>query len=103
MFFVKSDNLVVFHRKLNIEQEFSMFRYEDENSMLTYRMIENRSETGYFISEVKNIDYLLHIQGDLVMENISEFVTRLNSLDAIRMCVPVDLGKIRERDRLHLW
>ena len=103
MSFMKTDNLRVFHKKLNEDQEFSLFQYDDENSMLVYRIIGNRSDEGNFISELKNIDFLLHIQGDLIQDDISRLVRQLNSLHAVRMCVPVDLGKLKEIDRLQLW
>jgi len=103
MSFVKTDNLQVFHKKLDIEQEFSMFHFEDDNAMLEYRLISNRSDAGYFLSDLKNIDYILHIQGDLINDNLSAFVLDLNSIETIRLCVPVDLKKVREKDRLQLW
>lgn len=103
MSFVKTDNLAVFHKKLGKEQEFSLFQYEDENTMLVYRIIGNRSEAGFFLSDLKNIDFLLHIQGDQINDDISNLVSALNGLESIRMCVPVDLSKVREKDRLQLW
>jgi len=103
MSFFKTDNLRVFHKKLNEDQEFSLFQYDDENSMLVYRIIGNRSDEGFFLSELKNIDFLLHIQGDLIQDDITKLVRQLISLDAVRMCVPVDLGKLKEKDRLQLW
>ncbi len=103
MSFLKTDNLVIFHKKLNEDQEFSLFQFDDENSMLVYRIIGNRCGTGHFLADLKNIDFLLHIQGDLVQDDISVLVNRLNSLDAIRLCVPVDLGRVKEKDRLQLW
>lgn len=103
MSFLKTDNLNVYHKKLNEDQEFSLFQYDDENAMLVYRIIGNRSDGGNFMSELKNIDFLLHIQGDLIQEDISKLVQQLNSLNAVRMCVPVDLGKLKEKDRLQLW
>jgi hypothetical protein len=103
MSFLKTDNLRVFHKKLNKDQEFTLFQYDDENSMLVYRIIGNRSDEGNFLSELKNIDFMLHIQGDLIQNDISKLVQKLNSLDAVRMCVPVDLGKLKEKERLQLW
>ena len=103
MAFLKSDNLHVYHKKLGEEQEFSLFQYEDENAMLVYRMIGNRSDAGFFLNDLKNIDFLLHIQGDLINDNISNLVKKMNALDSIRMCVPVDLSKVKEKDRLQLW
>ncbi len=103
MSFIKTDNLAVYHKKLDVEQEFSLFYFDDENAMLVYRMISNRSDTGYFLSDLKNVDYILHIQGDLINDDISSLVANLNSIDTVRLCVPVDLSRVKEKDRLQLW
>jgi hypothetical protein len=99
----KVDDLLVFNSKLNEQQEVALFVYYDENKMVTYRLIGNRLSTGYFLSDLKNIDYVLHIQGDIVESEIDDFIRRLVKAPGVRLCVPVDLQKIRERDRLHLW
>ena len=57
MSFLKTGNLRVFHKKLNEDQEFSLFQYDDENAMLVYRIIGNRSDEGNFLGELKNIDF----------------------------------------------
>ena len=71
--------------------------------MLTYRIIRNRAVNGYILSELKNVDYILHIQGEIAFLNTAVLVERINNLDAIRMCVTVELNKLKEKDRLHLW
>ena len=101
--FTKGDDLVVFNSKMNQQQEISLFTYYDENKMVTYRLISNRLSSGYFLSDLKNIDYVLHIQGDVIANEIDELIGRIIKTDGIRMCVPVDVQKIRERERLHLW
>ena len=103
MSFEKLDDLQLYHRKLSAEQFFSLFWYPDEDTMLTYRFIKNRSDQGYFLDEVKNLDYLIHIQGEIVTEKIDLFIGLLGSLPSVRMCAPVDLGKIKDRARLILW
>lgn len=101
--FNKVDDISIYQRKLEEEQLHSLFLYEDENSMLTYRLIGNRSESGYFLPELKNIDYLLHLQGELSTFNLQQLIDKINSLKSVRMCVPVDLNKLVHRDRLHIW
>lgn len=104
MGFLKVGDLLVYHRKLQTEQAFPMFIYEDENTMLTYRMIGNKTENGYYLSEIRNIDFIMHVQGEaLVTDDLDELIGALNRIPAVRMCVPIDLSKIGERDRLHLW
>jgi len=101
--FIKGDDLIVFNSKMNQQQEVSLFTYYDDNKMVTYRMISNRSSSGYFLSDLKNIDYVLHIQGDVATTEIDDLIGRIIKTEGIRMCVPVDLRKIRERERLQLW
>lgn len=101
--FEKLDDLKLFHRKLQEEQLFSNFVYQDEDALVTYRIIKNRSEQGYFLDELKNLDYLVHIQGEIITEKINAFMQILGTLSHVRMCVPVDLKKIRNKERLLLW
>ena len=99
----KLEDLKLYHRKLKEEQHFQIFASEDEDAMVTYRIIKNRSEEGYFLDELKNLDYLVHIQGELLTERITAFMKAVGALPGVRMCLPVDLGMIRNRERLMLW
>ena len=101
--FEKLDDLILFHRKLNEEQHFSLFAYEDEDALVTYRIIRNRTENGYYMDELKNLDYLVHIQGEIITEKISAFMQAVGTLSSVRMCVPVELKMIRNKERLMLW
>ncbi len=99
----RTSDLKIFNKKLGIDIEVSLFVYFDENTMMTYRIIGNRAPAGYFLPELKNIYFLLHIQGDLVPGDIQELIRKLNEINPVRMCVPVDLSKIRDKDLLQLW
>ncbi len=101
--FTKGEDLVVFNNKINQQQEVSLFTYYDDNKMVTYRMISNRSSSGYFLSDLKNIDYILHIQGFVTPNEIDELIGKIIKTEGIRMCVPVDLRRIKEKERLHIW
>jgi len=101
--FEKLDDLKLFHRKLNDDQLFSVFAFEDEETMVSYRIIKNRSDSGYFLDELKNIDFLIHIQGEIDAEKITTFMQSVGMLTSVRMCVPVDLTRIRNKERLLLW
>ncbi len=103
MNFEKQDELQLFHRKLNEEQMFSHFSFHDQNAMTTFRIIRNRSENGYFLDELKNIDYLIHIQGEISTTRIRNFMQAVGALEPVRMCVPSDLSRIKNKERLLLW
>ncbi|MFO7668058.1 MAG: IPExxxVDY family protein [Bacteroidales bacterium] len=101
--FRKQDDLSLYHKKLDQDQEFSLFEYFDDESLLTYRVIGNRAENGYFLDELKNLDYLVHIQGEIMEEQITSFFRKTATIPEVRMCVPVDLRRIRNKERLLLW
>lgn len=100
---LKQEDLSLYHRKLDQDQEFSLFEFFDEESLLTYRVIGNRAENGYFLDELKNLDYLVHIQGDILEESIGSFIRKTSEIPEVRMCVPVNLTMIRNKERLLLW
>jgi hypothetical protein len=103
MNFEKQEDLRLFHRKLQDEQVFSLFTCHDENALITFRIIKNRAENGYFLDEIKNIDYLIHIQGEINTIRISNFMLSVGALESVRMCVPTDLSRIKNKERLLLW
>ena len=103
MNFEKQEDLQLYHRKRNEEQVFSLFSYYDPDAMTAYRIIRNKSENGYFLDEMKNIDYLFHIQGEIHADRISDFMQSVNSLKPVRMCVPSDLSRIKNKERLFIW
>lgn len=103
MNFEKQEDLQLFHPRLKEEQAFSLFSYHNENALITFRIIRNRTENGYYLDELKNIDYLVHIQGEINTEKINQFIHALGALNSVRMCVPTDLSRIKNRGRLLLW
>lgn len=103
MNFEKQEDLQLFHPRLKEEQAFSLFSYHNENALITFRIIRNRTENGYYLDELKNIDYLVHIQGEINTEKINQFIHAVGALNSVRMCVPTDLSRIKNRGRLLLW
>jgi len=101
--FVRLDDLILYNRKHKTDQLFSIFAFTDEDSLLTYRIIKNRGDEGFFLDDLKNLDYLVHIQGEIYPEKISAFLKGASSITEVRMCVPVELAKIRNQERLLLW
>jgi len=102
--FRREDNLELYHKRLKVKQQFANFSFNDEHAFLNYRIIKNRSEEGFFLDEVKNLDYLIHIQGELSETHIRYFMQGIGDLPEIRMLIPVDLRLIRQSaERLYLW
>ncbi len=98
----RQENMVVFHKRLGEKQEFSQFRYHDEESLFLYRLISNRCENGYLLEEMKQIDYLLQVSGGPDKEWIEELNRDLNTLDSIAISFIIDPNSLKSIQRLLL-
>jgi hypothetical protein len=97
---VKISNLEIYHKRLDGQQEFSQFEYFDEESMLQYRLISNRSLNGYLLEEMTNLDYLLQITGDLNEGWMESLIQKINGMEGIILAFPLDPGKLKSRKKL---
>lgn len=96
----KKANLEIFHKRLEGMQAFSQFEYLDEETLLQYRLISNRSANGYLLEEMTNLDYLLQITGDLEDSWMEMLVNKLNSLEGIILAFPIDPLSLKSRNKL---
>jgi hypothetical protein len=103
MNFEKQDDLLLYHKKLQEEQSFSLFSNHVDEAMITFRIIQNRADNGYYLDPLKKLDYLVHIQGEINTIRINAFMQAMVALEQVRMCVPVDLSRLKDKERLLLW
>jgi hypothetical protein len=59
--------------KSNHSHENSLFQFEDEKLHLKYSLLNNRIKANFYFNELKNIDHLLFIRGE-VDSNFKESV-----------------------------
>ena len=99
---IKNEDLEVFHKRLDSKQEFSQFQYYDDNSLILYRLLSNRSENGNLLEELTNVDYVLQVSGDLESGQTDQLVKDLNALDSIRLAFKIDAVKLKSVHKLIL-
>ena len=97
---VKTNNLEVFHKRLDDKQAFSQFEFLDEETLLQYRLISNRSINGYLLEEMTNLDYLLQITGDMDAGELDSLIDKLKSIQGIILAFPIDPLTLKSRKKL---
>ena len=97
---VRIDNLDIYHKRLDDKQAFSQFEYFDEETLIQYRLISNRSVNGYLLEEMTNLDYLLQITGDLDEGSLEYLMEKMNSIDGIILAFPLDPTTLKSRKKL---
>ena len=80
--FTKTDDLIINHPKHKIEINYSMY-FSNDDSYLNYYLISNKSEKGFLLPKMKNIDFVLKISGDANMDFLNELLKKLKHIDIV--------------------
>lgn len=92
---VRTEDHKLSHPKTRKEQLFSCFVYEDEDSYLSYKLLSNKSDMGFLLDSLKNIDFLLVVSGEYYDSLATDFRSRLLGLDTVQACFVLDPQTIR--------
>jgi hypothetical protein len=90
MKFIKTESLVINQPKLEENPVFSVFKYEDEESYVMYYLIANKSENGFLIPELKNVDYILKISGELKDSMLKDLLVRIKKMEFISTAFKIE-------------
>ena len=104
------------------ETHFARFHYEDEDNLIFWDLIENKnvveskknelvrdlfsnskasfSLSTYLLPEYKKVNFFLKIESEKKALEISEFVSKINTIDKIAMVYSVDKNDIKSKDNL---
>ncbi len=85
--FVRSADFGTTRKNTNLL--FPVFAWEDENKMLSWHLISNRSEHGFLFDDLKNIDFLLHITPRPGDAFIYDLENKLKTIPVIYAFFPV--------------
>lgn len=98
--FVRNDNLKVISKKTGKELEFPLYSYDDEDTFYLYHLVANKSDQGVLLEELKNIDYLVMIQGEFTEAFSNGFQNRLKKTENVQGVFKIDASSLKNRDFL---
>ena len=96
----KLENLLIHHAKLDLAQEFSHYAYYDEDTLLDYHLISNRCNDGFLLEELRNLDFILKISGDIDNHYISELVKKIRMIDMVTTAFEINPAELKSRTKL---
>jgi hypothetical protein len=97
--FNRIENLVIFNQKLKADLEFSRFTYVDEDKYLTYHLISNRCPDGFLFPEIKNLDYLLQITGEMDSQHLAKILKDLKKDGIVSATFMIDPKQLKDVDK----
>lgn len=79
----KINDLAIKHPKHKTEVNYSMYNYNDDVEYINYHLISNKSEKGFLLPEMKNIDFLIKVSGNPEIDFLNDLITKLKKVDII--------------------
>lgn len=100
MEFKRTDNIQIHNPRLSDVQEFSLYRYTDSKTHLHYDLFSNRCDNGFFLEEMKNIDYILKISGEVNKNFATLLVNKLKKIDLLTTAFAIDPLSLKSKKKL---
>jgi hypothetical protein len=95
MQFIRIGNLVIHNQKIREDFEFSRYLYHDEDRYLKMYLISNRCHDGFLFPEVKNLDFVLQIVGEMHDATLKELVKKVKTVPVIATAFTLAPEKIK--------
>ncbi|HLO60552.1 MAG TPA: IPExxxVDY family protein [Bacteroidales bacterium] len=93
--FLRIGNLVVHNTKIQEDLEFSRYLFDDEDRYMKYYLIANRCPDGFLFPEVRNLDFVLQIVGEITPTELKELETKIKSIDVVSTAFILQPEKIK--------
>lgn len=77
----KIDNLIIDNKKKENTQSFEQQQFIDTQTELSYHLIQNKTQGGYFLPSLKKFDYLLILKSENEIENYEEIFEKIRQSD----------------------
>ncbi len=87
-------------KREEIEQAFSVYTFTDEEVYLQYFLIANKSENGYLVEELRNMDYFLQIHGDLTDKQQKQIISSVRNIKGITGVFNLDINTMKSKNKL---
>ena len=98
--FMRTENLVLKPIREARDLAFGRFLYIDEERMLTFYLLSNRCPDGFLFPEIKNMDFLVQVIGEMDRAGFDDLLRSLKNIEIISGAYPIDPLSLRGINRI---
>lgn len=78
---------------------YSYYQYDNEELYTTIGLIANRSEVGYYVPELKQMDYFLQLWlPNFEEEELNDVMLKLKKSQQILACINIDVESLKSKN-----
>jgi len=98
--FSKADNLEIEIPNSGVTQSFTVYSFTDDATSCFFRLVANRCENGFLLSDNKNIDYIFQIHGSISDEFQQNILRKLKKIEGVITAFPLNISALKSKNRL---
>lgn len=98
--FVRLDDLEIRDDRIEEFQIFSVYESTEINGASSIKLVSNKANIGYLVSELKNIDFFILIFDVDDDDFINSFTSQLKSVDSITGVFRLEPEKLKSKEKL---
>ena len=96
----QTEKLDIYNPRINLNQVFSLYYYNDRETLLQYYLISNRCDNGFLLEEMPNIDYVIKISGEVGKNFSTQLNNKLKKITIITTAFMIDPSTLKSRKKL---
>lgn len=81
---------------------FPLYEYRNENDLYLLELVQNRVPNELFIPELKTVDFLFLVKGELDFFDSHDFLSRLRKQEGVHHVLEIGMEKLRSKENLIL-
>ncbi|HOR60294.1 MAG TPA: IPExxxVDY family protein, partial [Bacteroidales bacterium] len=98
--FVKQEDIEIKDKKYTETQIFVSYKCQPSNISLSLRLIVNKTNVGYIVEELKNIDYFLQVFDNQDEAYFGKIISDIKTISSVSAVFNLDLSKIKSKEKL---
>ena len=96
--FQQSEDITLKAAKSLETHKFSTYKTEDEKDTI-YTLFSNRTDLAIFIKALKNIDFILKLEGEVTNFHVQELIGKIKKLRNILTVFEIDPNSLSSKER----
>ena len=96
----KDQDLTVEDKKEGTNRQFTKYSYAEDDQVIQYHLIANKNSEGFLFPDMKNIDFLLKIEGEADEENLNFMVKEIRKIDFVIIAFKLEKLQPKHKKRL---
>jgi hypothetical protein len=98
--FVKLEDLKITPQAKKEPSEFSFYYFRDEDRFNTYALVSNRNQEAVLVSEIKQVDFILIIEGELRKPQKETLLKNIRSIPNVLTSYELKFSEIKNHESL---